>query len=228
MTITPPIQAVLFDMDGVLCDSEALICEAAMRMFEEFYQRSVQPEDFKPFVGTGEMRYVGGVAEKYGIPAEFPRDKERTYDIYLSLIPGRLQPLAGTLDFVAECRRRGLRTAVASSADRRKVEGNLKEIGLPWADFDACVTGSDVTRHKPDPEIFRTAAELVGVPPENCLVLEDAVTGVLAAKAAGCHCLGITSSFDASHLERAGADWTAADLGEAPSVLAWNQGNGET
>ena len=210
-------------MDGVLCDSEAIISEAAVQLFQEVYQCTVQPEDFKPFVGAGEMRFVGGVAEKYGIVAEFPRDKLKIYEIYLGMIPGRLQPLTGSVAFVRECRRRGLRTAVASSADRIKVDGNLAELGLPPEEFDACVTGSDVTRHKPDPEVFLMAAERVGVPPGNCLVLEDAENGVRAAKAAGCHCLGITSSFDAAALVRAGADWTAANLAEAPQALGWTQ-----
>ena len=88
-------RGVVFDMDGVLCDSEPFICEAARRMFAEKYQLQVRPEDFLPFVGAGENRYLGGVAEQYGITWDLQEDKRRTYDIYLDIIRGRLEPLAG-------------------------------------------------------------------------------------------------------------------------------------
>ena len=68
--------------------------------------------------------------------------------------------------------------------------GNLREIGLPADSFDAYVTGEDIEHKKPAPDIFRIAAERIGVRPERCVVVEDAITGVLAAKAAGTRCLG--------------------------------------
>src|ERR1035437_8109031 len=72
------IQGVIFDMDGVLCDSEPFIAEAAGRMFAERHGLAVTPEDFHPFVGTGEDRFLGGVAGKYGVTLDMPADKERT------------------------------------------------------------------------------------------------------------------------------------------------------
>src|SRR5439155_6457342 len=128
---------------------------------------------FAPFVGTGEDRFIGGVAEKYDIPIVMPRDKEQTYTIYLDIIRGRLHPLPGAVEFVAACRRRGLKTALATSADAVKMRGNLHEIGIPASDFDAVVTGDDVQRKKPDPHIFLLAASRLDVPPQNCLVIED-------------------------------------------------------
>ena len=213
------VRGVIFDMDGVLCDSESFICEAACRLFAERYQLAVQPEDFVPFVGTGENRYLGGVAEKYGVRLDIEEDKRRTYEIYLDIIRGRLQPLAGVHEFLAACRRAGLRVAVATSADRVKMEGNLAEIGLPPAAFDACVTGSDIERKKPHPDIFLLAAERLGLPPGECLVVEDAPNGVHAAKAARSLCLGLTTSFSEAQLRAAGADWIAPDLAHVPPDL---------
>lgn len=210
------INAVLFDMDGVLCDSEPFIAEAAVEMFRREHGVTVQPSDFLPFVGTGEDRFLGGVAEQYGIQLSLPNEKQLTYDIYLEIIVGRLLPIPGVVRFVKACRNQGLKTAVATSADFRKMEGNLREIGLPADGFDACVTGDDITRKKPDPETFLTAARLVGIPPEQCLVVEDAVHGVQAAKAAGCTCLGISSSFPAEQLLEAGADRVQPHFLEAP------------
>lgn len=213
------IQAVIFDMDGVLVDSERYICEAAMRMFKE-RGLVVRAEDFLPFVGAGENRYIGGVAEKYGFPMDIERDKARTYELYAQIVQGRLEPLPGALDFIARARARGLRLAVASSADRVKVDTNLRELGLAENTFDAVICGTDVVKKKPDPEIFLTAAERLGVEPAGCLVVEDAVNGVAAAKAAGMRCLGITTSFTPEELGQ--ADWTSPNLAAAPeAVLEW-------
>lgn len=204
-------------MDGVLVDSERFICQAAIRMFAE-HGLTVQPEDFTPFIGAGEDRYIGGVAEKYGYPIQLPGDKERTYEIYGEIVHGRLEPLEGARDFIRKAREAGLKLAVASSADRVKVNINLNEIGLPPDTFDAIVSGSDVHKKKPDPTIFLEAARRLDLPPDACLVVEDAVNGVEAGKAAGMRCLGITSTFSPEDLKQ--ADWTAPNLAKAPSLDA--------
>lgn len=213
---------VIFDMDGVLCDSEPFIYEASRRMFVQTYGVSPTEADFHPFVGAGEDRYIGGVAEKYGIRLDIKRDKARTYAIYLEIIRGALPPLPGVGEFVKRCRARRIKVAVASSADLIKVTGNLREIKLAPETFDAIVTGDDVARKKPDPEIFLKAAARLGIPAGNCLVVEDAVNGIQAGKAAGASCLGLTTKFDAARLRAAGADWTAADLAHAPEEI-WNR-----
>ena len=206
-------------MDGVLCDSEPFICEAACRMFAERHGVTVSPEDFLPFVGAGENRYLGGVAEKHGVKLDLEPDKARTYAVYLEIIKGRLGPLPGVIEFVRECRRRGLKLAVATSADRVKLEGNLREIGLPIETFDVTVNGLQIERKKPHPDIFQLAAKRLGLSPETCLVVEDAPNGVQAAKAAGCKCLGLTTSFSESLLRQAGADWIAPNLASVPKKV---------
>lgn len=216
MTHPAPLRGVILDMDGVLVDSEPFIRAAAGRMFAEKGYH-VNPHDFDAFVGTGEDRFIGGVAEKYGIPLLMPQDKERTYAIYLGLIRGRLQALPGVHPFTEECRRLNLKLAVASSADAVKVEGNLHELGLPPQAFDALVNGSEVARKKPYPDIFLAAAERLGLPAAECLVVEDAVAGVAAAKAAGARCLALTTSFPADQLTA--ADWIVADLAHVPPGL---------
>ena len=213
------IRGVVFDMDGVLVDSEKFICEAAVRMFAE-RGLVAKPEDFRPFVGAGENRYLGGVAEQYGFPLDLERDKARTYQLYGEIVRGRLEPLPGVHEFIGRCRSRGLRLALATSADRVKMLINLREIALPPATFDAAVNGLEVPRKKPAPDIFLLAAERLGLAPAECLVVEDAVNGLAAARAAGARCLALTTSFTRGQL--AGADFFAADLAEAPeAVLDW-------
>jgi HAD superfamily hydrolase (TIGR01509 family) len=213
------IRGVIFDMDGVLCDSEALTAEAGCRMFAETYGLRVEPGEFEPFIGTGEDRYIGGVAEKRGVKLTMPRDKIRMYTIYGEIARGKLQPLPGVRDFIAACRQHGLKLAVASSADLMKVEINLREIALPASTFDAVLTGADAIHKKPHPEIFLKAAERLQLSPGCCMVVEDAPSGVKAAKAAGCSCLGVTTSFGESTLYGAGADTVAASLDQATKRL---------
>ncbi|MEI6083230.1 MAG: HAD-IA family hydrolase [Verrucomicrobiota bacterium] len=213
------IAGIIFDMDGVLCDSEDFMAEAAAAMFAETYRVTVHPEEFRPFRGMGEDRYLGGVATAHGLTLNLPADKNRAYAIFLEQIKGRLQALPGALDFTLACRQRGLKLAIATSADRMKLNGMLPEIGLPPDRFDAIVTGSDITHKKPNPEIFLTAAKRIGLPAADCIVVEDAASGVQAAKAAGSRCLALTTSLDEATLRGLGADWIAPDLAHVPARI---------
>jgi beta-phosphoglucomutase len=213
------LRGVIFDLDGVLAISEPLLAEAAIALFEE-KGHTMTAEDFRPFIGMGEDRYLGGAAQARGVLLDPDRDKARLYEIYLKVIKGRLQPLPGAREFVAGCRLLGLAIAVASGADRVKVAANLSEIGLPETTFDAVVDGNQVAGKKPAPDIFLEAGRRLGLGPAACLVIEDAVSGVEAARAAGMRCLALTTSFGADDL--AGADWIASDLAHVPDqVLAW-------
>ena len=213
------IKAVLFDMDGVLLESEQYINEAGVLMFREKGYH-VAPKDFIEFTGMGEDRYLGGVAEKHGIPFNLKKDKARTYEIYENLVKENIDPLPGVRSFIMECKNRGLKIAVATSADRIKLEINLREINLPVSTFDATVNGEEIEHKKPAPDIFLKAAERIGVKPTDCLVVEDAVSGVQAAKAAGAKVLALTTTFNETELSE--ANWIAADLSHAPAeALLW-------
>jgi HAD superfamily hydrolase (TIGR01509 family) len=203
-------------MDGVLVNSEPFIREASTRMFAE-KGATIASSDFTPYVGTGEGRFIGGMVEKYGLALDVEAAKQRTYALYLELIRGRLQPLPGVYTFLAECRRRGLKVAVASSADAVKVRANLIELQLEEDAFDVVVTGDDVVRKKPAPDIFLRAAERIGLSAERCLVVEDAVAGVAAALAAGARCLALTTSFPETAL--GAANWTAPNLAAVPEPV---------
>jgi HAD superfamily hydrolase (TIGR01509 family) len=144
------------------------------------------------------------VAEKYGVGLDIPEAKRRTYEIYLELVPGQLEAFPGAVDLVRACRREGLRVAVASSADRIKIDANLEKIGLPAEGWDAIVTGDDVEHKKPAPDIFLAAARRMGLGVEACVVVEDAVNGIEAAKAAGMRCVAVAQTFAEGQLS--GAD----------------------
>jgi HAD superfamily hydrolase (TIGR01509 family) len=213
------IRGVLFDMDGVLADSEPFICKAAIMMFSEIGLK-VRPEDFKPFVGTGENSYIGGVAERYNLKVDIEKVKARTYEIYQTIIRGNLKPLPGAREFVELCIDRGFKLTLATSADRVKMTANLNEIGIPVSKFHATVNGLEVANKKPFPDIYIMAAEKIGLKPGECLVVEDAVSGIKASKSAGCRCLAVTASFERSLLYE--ADWICDSLKNVPEeALNW-------
>jgi len=205
-------QAVIFDMDGVLTDSEPVINEAAIRGLRE-YGVSPDPEDFSPFVGMGEDRYIGGVAEKHGLAYRVEM-KRRVYEIYLEILPDLLRSFPGVHELLACLRGREVALAVASSADRIKVAANLRGIGVELGWFGAVITGEDVVARKPAPDIFLAAAAGLGVPPAACCVVEDALSGVAAAKAAGMRCVAVATSFPVAALREAGADIARSALAE--------------
>ena len=200
--MSPEIRAVIFDLDGVLADSEPLLTTAAIAMFKE-RGLIVQPEDFLPFVGAGEDRYIGGVAEKYDFPLDLPLAKRKTYEIYLGLVPSRLEAFPGARALVSACRQAGLLVAVASGTDKVKAMANLQKIGLPEEAWDTVVTGEQVEHNKPAPDIFLSAARKLGMAPAACAVLEDSFNGIRAAKAAGMRCVAVAQTFPASRLQEA-------------------------
>lgn len=224
MTLSsPPTRAVLFDMDGVLIDSEPLICRAAMAGLAEFGVHA-QEADFLPFVGAGEDRYIGGVAEAYGKTYVLEM-KRRVYARYLELVARDGRPFPGVTELLRALHERKIPFAVASSADRVKVDANLLALGVPRAWFGAVLAGEDATRKKPAPDLYLAAAARLGVPSDACCVVEDAIHGVAAARAAGMRCAAVATSFSTAQLLEAGAqvvrtslaELTLADLGISPA-----------
>jgi len=205
------ITAILFDMDGVLIDSEEYISKAAVAYFTRLGIH-VKPEDFIPFVGAGEDRYLGGVAEKYGVKLDIEQAKLDTYDIYEELITGRESALPGVIRFLTNAHEAGLKMAVATSADRRKMEINLAVMGLDPKWFKVLINGKDIERKKPFPDIYQKAAREIGIESGECIVFEDATNGVQAAKAAGMLCGAITTSFFEERLRAEGADFIISGL----------------
>ena len=142
-------QAVLFDMDGVLIESEWLMRATAIQALADYGIRA-QDEDFMEFTGCGEDRFIGGVAEKHGAVYDKAM-KELAYDYYGKRVMTEVEIPAGVGEMLQALHARGLKLAVCSAADLRKVKYNLAAVGAPESLFTALVTGSDVERKKPLP-----------------------------------------------------------------------------
>jgi len=193
---------LIFDMDGVLADTEALIARASIAMFRELYGLELEPEDFCPYIGTGAVRYVEGPAEDAGIQLrDLDEAIEKRHQNFGALLEaGECKPCPGALELVH---------AVAATNGAWKL---AIATSSPLDKFDVIVNGDMVTHKKPHPEIYLKTAEELGLPPARCIVVEDAVSGVQSAKAAGMQCIAVTSSFSKEDL--AAADAIVASLEE--------------
>jgi HAD superfamily hydrolase (TIGR01509 family) len=159
----------------------------------------------------GEGRFIGGVAELHGRQYELPM-KTRTYQIYMDIVDGMIEVYPGTLPLLRQLKRFDIPAALASSADQVKVEANLKAAGIADDLFSAIISGDDVVHKKPAPDIYLLAAERCGITPADCVVIEDAISGIRAAKAAGMRCVAVMTSFDGQTLLKEGADAVCEDI----------------
>ncbi len=204
--------ALIFDVDGVIADTEVLNARASVLMFQQLYGVEVQPEDFRPFVGTGDERYVEGVAEKYGVDIDTDAAVQRRADNFFLLLKDQPLPAApGIMALVTTARDDPeLKLAIATSGNKDKQFPVIEGAGLKLEWFDVVVTGDDIIHKKPHPEIYVVTAEKLGLLPEKCVVLEDAPAGVEAAKSAEMPCIAVTSSVVTSSVDA--AQLAAADL----------------
>ncbi|ACB94584.1 HAD family hydrolase [Beijerinckia indica] len=177
-------QSVIFDMDGLLIDSESLAMKALNKAGEEMGYDT--PFSFcQAMIGVPIDRCRSLVAERFG--EDFPLDLYfATSDKHFTSLveAGHLQLKAGVENLLGALEEQGISKAVATSSSRRKADHHLELIGIRER-FSAIITRDDVQRGKPDPDPFLRAAEALQTPPERCLVLEDSHNGVRAAHAAG-------------------------------------------
>ena len=147
------------------------------------------------------------VVERVGI-RELGYQKEAIYrEIYAPIIT----PQPGLKEFLAEAERNGLKSAVGSSGYRVNVDFVLERCDIARY-FSAIVAGDEVTRCKPDPEIYLTAASKLGLRPEECVVFEDAEAGIESAKRAGVKVVALATTFSREFLEKSDADYIINDF----------------
>ena len=211
-------KAILFDMDGVLIESEFLMRHAAIQALAE-YGIEAKHEDFLEFTGMGEDKFVGGVAEKYGHTYTFDM-KELAYDYFGQQVKEMAHVPNGVKEMLMALHKKGLILAVCSAADLRKVRYNIQAIGVDESIFSALVTGSDVERKKPFPDIYLEGARRVGIEPKDCLVVEDAVSGITAAHAAGMDAVGVPTTFSKEELmERVHPEYLLNEIKELTGLF---------
>ena len=202
------LYGVIFDVDGVIADTEPPTAEASIKAFEDLFGvKGVKRRDFEAGLGCGAEAYIRAAAGVHGLQltdeqlAQAVKVREENFIKLLKQSP--IPAFPGVLELMHNAlEQSNFRLAIATSSSRQMSEVILKGAGIPY-DKMAYVTGSDVKNKKPHPEIFLLAAEGMGIASADCAVIEDTVDGVRAAKAAGAKCIAVTNTASAEKLAEA-------------------------
>ncbi len=203
------LQAIVFDMDGVIADTHSAH-RFAWRQFLRTVGKEVSDSELD-FVLDGRKRkdiffhFLGPLTE-----AELQEFGARKDDLFWQASPEVL-PVPGILKFVEGIRRAGIAMAVATSAGAGRTQSILKRLGL-LTHFKAIVTGDQVREGKPDPAIYRLACQRISCPADSAVAIEDAASGIRAARGAGLKCVAIAGSQSESNLTAAGAHYVLRDF----------------
>jgi HAD superfamily hydrolase (TIGR01509 family) len=183
-------RAVVFDMDGLLLDTEELWLRAESELFRR-HGAEFTREDQLRVIGTSFDVTAAYFAERLGWPHERGGELvDESNALMHELVRQQVAARPGAVELVESLRKLGVPLGLASNSPRYLVDDALATAGLTEA-FDAIVTSSDVVRPKPAPDIYLRACELLGVAPHDALALEDSASGVRAAKAAGLTCIAV-------------------------------------
>ena len=200
---------LIFDVDGVIADTEPVNARVTIKVFEDMFGlKGVRPEDFIEGIGKGAEKYVKAAADVHGLHLTEEQIKAaaqlREQYLIKAIREEQLTAFPGVLDIInAALQKENFRLAIATSATLELSRAILESAKVPYRKM-VYVTGSEITRKKPDPQLFLTAAKRMNILPVDCVVFEDAPSGVQAAKAAGAKCIAVTNSTTAENLS--GAD----------------------
>jgi len=189
LNIGRDVRAVLFDMDGVLIDSEPIYFEIEQQSFAHFGV-TVGEEEHHSYVGTTLESMWRSIRHRHRLSPPVEELLAYHQERVLSEMGRReLRPTEGVERFVRSLSESKIKAAVASSSSHALIDIILNRTGLRSL-FTVCVSGEDVERGKPEPDIFLRAAALLGLAPSACLVIEDSFNGIRAARKAGMSCVG--------------------------------------
>jgi HAD superfamily hydrolase (TIGR01509 family) len=218
----PDLQALIFDMDGLMVDSESWAHESYNRVLAP-YGPAMTEEEYAQLVGWRAIDQPTFFQQRWGIAeTELPRILAARRPIFLEIMRERLAPMPGLLHVIALARQRGLRLAVASSSRLPYIHLILDGLGLAGI-FDAVVSGAELPQSKPDPTIYIHTLEQLGVSARAAVALEDSEQGVKAARAAGLRVIAIPNRYT-RHQRLDDADLQLSSLAE----ITWERLIGST
>jgi HAD superfamily hydrolase (TIGR01509 family) len=208
---------VIFDCDGVLVDSERLSIRLDVELLEQLGWPLTEAEVIERFVGRTDAAMRAEVEEHLGrdISGEWAAFSGR----YLELFAAELGPVAGVAEAIDAIQVAGHATCVASSGDRAKIRRNLATTGLLDRFGDRLFSADDVAHGKPAPDLFLRAADVMGVRPDRCAVVEDSAHGVAAARAAGMWAFGYAGGVTPAAALRGPGTTVFADMAELPRLV---------
>ncbi len=211
-------EACIFDMDGVLCQTIPFHLEAWHKYSRET-GRELSDDEIIAWMGADNKFYLERIIGREPLPAEVAQCVERKESLFRESMRGRLEMPRGLRAFLDGLEARGVKLAVATGAPPENVEFVLGGLGLA-ADFGIVVDCSRGLRCKPAPDCYLKAAEELSADPARCLVFEDAIGGIAAAKAAGMRVAAITGTNTREALAAAAPDFIFDSFAEAPPLNA--------
>lgn len=195
------LRAVIWDMDGVIVDSAPYHCKAWQDVFRE---RGVNftEEDFRRIFGQRNDTIIRVTLGDSISSDEVDAIADEKEENYRRRVAQSIEPLPGAIELIRLLGENGVKLAIASSAPVENIQLITRGLGIDSC-FQAIVWGREVTEGKPSPQGFLLAAKKLGVEPQDCVVIEDAVAGVAAAKRAGMKCLAVTNTHSKASLGEA-------------------------
>ena len=215
-------RAILFDFNGVIVNDEPQHCEALIATLAVYGYTLDQEGYYRDYLGFDDRECFRFAFRSMGRPADealITEAIERKATRYAGAIRASLELVPGSTEFIQAAANEGYRLAVVSGALRREIDLVLGTAGLRRY-FDVIIAAEDVSHCKPDPQGYRAARAALAIPAPHCIVIEDSLPGLEAARAAGIRCAMLTTSHPAEQLGEADLVWR--DLrGRHPRDLPW-------
>jgi HAD superfamily hydrolase (TIGR01509 family) len=208
---TPTFKAVIFDMDGLMFDTETLFFIAEDEVAKKYGKTFTLDVQVK-MMGQKGVHAIETMCAELGITEDPEKVMRERDEKYIELLRTRSEPMHGLVELLNFLDARGIHKAIATSSHREWVDILLARANITDR-FPIIVTGQDVKVGKPDPEIYLKAIELLHVPAHECLVLEDAINGIRAGKAAGCTVVAVPDKHTA-HQDFSEADHVVTSLAD--------------
>ncbi len=182
------IVALVFDMDGVIIDSEPIHIDLTVQVLRDVGVEPF-PDEIYDFIGVRNDEMWATLIKRHGITESVEQllERQKAYKVE-RFFNRQLTAIEGIPELLAKAKAHGLKVALATSSPKYFAEHVLTNVGVIGY-FDALVTADDISNSKPDPEIYRKAAQVLGVRAEECIAIEDAFLGIQAAKGAGMMCI---------------------------------------
>lgn len=206
------IKALVFDMDGVIIDSEPIHIDLTVQVVRDVGKEPTDSEIYE-FIGVRNEEMWATLIERHGITETVEQliERQNKY-LYQRFFDEKLEPIDGIEDLMKSAKKNGMKIALATSSPRFLAEHILKNIGLIQY-FDALVTADDVSNGKPHPEIYQKAAQALGVKPEYCIAIEDGEKGIQSAKNAGMICIAFKNP-NSGNQDTTKADFVVSSIRE--------------
>jgi beta-phosphoglucomutase family hydrolase len=195
------LEAVLWDLDGVIADTGTYHFQAWQDVFHE-RGVNITEDDFKRHFGQRNDTIIRSTLGRNISPDELDAIASEKEENYRRRVTPNIKPLPGVIELISSLKRHELKMAIASSTPLENIHLITRGLGIDDC-FQAVVCNREVAEGKPDPQVFLLAAQKLGVEPQNCVVIEDAVAGVTAAKRAGMKCVAVTNSHPPKNLKEA-------------------------